>query len=323
MRRALITGIGGMDGSHLADLLLEKGYEVFGLVRRSARPPSPNLDYCKDRITLLHGDLCDESSLHRAVAECEPHEVYNLAAQSFVGASWELPLITADITGLGVGRMLEAVRTHAPDARFYQASSSEMFGDTDGFLDEQSHFKPRSPYGVAKAFGHNLAVNYRESHGMHVSCGILFNHESERRGLEFVTRKITHRVAEIKLGLADCLSLGALTPQRDWGYAPDYVQAMWLMLQRDEPDDYVIATGECHSVQEFAEEAFGDWDWAKYTTTSDALRRPAEIAVLRGDSSKALSELGWKPTVEFEEIVARMVEHDLALCGDGRLKACV
>lgn len=319
MKRALITGISGQDGSHLADLLLEKGYEVHGLVRRCSRPVVGRIEHILDRVVLHDGDLLDQASLDRAVAEATPDEVYNLAAMSFVGASWGQPTLTAEVTGLGTLRMLEAVRSNAPDARFYQASSSEMFGSAPAPQSEATPFHPRSPYGVAKVFAHQMTVNYRESYGLHASCGILHNHESERRGLEFVTRKISHGIAEIALGLRDSLSLGNLDARRDWGYAPNFVKAMWLMLQQDEPDDYVIATGRTHSVGEFLDAALAaaglEGERERVVRSDPALLRPAEVHVLCGDASKACERLGWVPTVGFGELVRRMVEHDLEALG--------
>lgn len=316
--RALITGISGMDGSHLADLLLGKDYEVHGLVRRCSRPVTDRIEHLTDRITLHEGDLLDQTSLNGVVAAVQPDEVYNLAAQSFVGASWAQPTLTSEVTGLGTLRMLEAVRAHAPEARFYQASSSEQFGNAPAPQDEATPFRPRSPYGVAKAFAHQMAVNYRESYGMRVSCGILFNHEGERRGLEFVTRRISRQVAELSLGLRSEIVLGNLGARRDWGYAPDYVRAMWLMLQHKQPDDYVIATGQAHRVGAFLDLALqvaglGTADENHSVRIDPALLRPAELYSLRGLAIKALRELGWRPEVSFEDMVRRMVEHDIAV----------
>lgn len=317
-KRALITGINGMDGSHLADLLLTKDYEVFGMERRKTYQDRTNSKHLTDKITFLKGDLSDQNSLVRCLKESSPDEVYNLAAQSFVGDSWAAPEMTSDITGLGALRMLEAIREYGKkDVKYYQASSSEMFGRmVENPATENTPFYPRSPYGVAKLYGHWITKNYRESYGMFATNGILFNHEGERRGFEFVTRKITHGVAKIKLGLATHISLGNLEAQRDWGYAPDYVEAMWLMLQQDNPSDYVIATGEVHSVRDFLTEAFdviGIKDWSNYVYINPDLYRPAEVDVLRGDASKAMRELGWRPKTKFKEMVLRMVVNDINL----------
>ncbi len=314
-RRALITGITGQDGSYLAELLLDKGYEVFGVVRRSSTERFERIEGLKDRVTLLHADLLDQSSLNRALGEARPHEVYNLAAQSFVPTSWSEPVLTAQFTAVGVTRVLEAVRQVAPEARFYQASSSEMFGKVrETPQRESTPFHPRSPYGVAKVYGHFITVNYRESYGLHASSGILFNHESPRRGLEFVTRKITHAAARIALGLQKELRLGNLDARRDWGYAGDYVEAMWLMLQQDEPDDYVIATGETHTVADCCRVAFErlGLDWQNYVVIDPALIRPAEVDLLIGDASKAQERLGWRPSVDFRGLIERMVDADRA-----------
>lgn len=313
MPKALVTGITGQDGSYLSELLLEKGYEVFGLVRRTSWP---NLDRltCRERIQLEEGDLTDQGSLIRVVEKVQPDEVYNLAAQSFVATSWQQPVLTSEVTGLGVTRMLEAIRLTNPRIRFYQASSSEMFGLVqESPQTEKTPFYPRSPYGVAKTFGHWTTVNYRESYGMFACSGILFNHESPRRGLEFVTRKVTDGVARIKQGLATELRLGNLEAKRDWGFAGDYVRAMWLMLQQSEPRDYVIATGETHSVGEFVARAFEHvgLDWQPYVVSDPGFWRPAEVDLLIGDASKAERELGWRPTVGFEELAAMMVQADL------------
>jgi GDPmannose 4,6-dehydratase len=313
-RRALITGITGQDGSYLAELLLEKGYEVFGMTRRASTENVERIDHLTDRITLLQGDLLDPSSLDAALRAAQPAEVYNLAAQSFVPTSWNQPVLTAEFTAVAVTRMLEAVRAVDPAIRFYQASSSEMYGKVREIPQtELTPFHPRSPYGVAKVYGHHITVNYRESYGLFAVSGVLFNHESPRRGLEFVTRKITDGVARIKLGLADKLELGNLAAKRDWGFAGDYVEAMWLMLQQPEPDDYVIATGEEHSVQEFVDLAFEHVavDPAGYVVSDPALRRPAEVDHLVGDASKAQAELGWKPRLSFSELVEVMVDSDL------------
>jgi GDPmannose 4,6-dehydratase len=311
---SLITGITGQDGSFLAELLLEKGYTVYGLVRRTSNLNTERIAHLLPRITLIPGDLQDSSSLVAALETAQPDEVYNLAAQSFVHASWRQPILTGEATALGVTRLLEVIRSFNPRIRFYQASSSEMFGKVvETPQTERTPFHPRSPYGVAKAYGHYITVNYRESYGMFAVSGILFNHESERRGIEFVTRKISDGVARIKLGMAEELILGNLDARRDWGYAGDYVEAMWLMLQQPEPRDYVVATGETHSVQEFVEQAFGvvGLDWRRYVRSDPALQRPAEVDLLLGDARKAREELGWAPRVGFEALVVRMVESDL------------
>jgi GDPmannose 4,6-dehydratase len=315
-KRALITGITGQDGSYLAELLLDKGYEVIGMVRRSSTVNFERIAHLQDRITFVSGDLLDEMSLINIMREQAPDEVYNLAAQSFVQTSWGQPVLTGETTALGVTRVLDAIRFAGPDIRFYQASSSEMFGKVQEVpQSEDTPLYPRSPYGVAKVYGHWITINYRESYGMHASSGILFNHESPRRGLEFVTRKISHAVARIKLGMQHDLALGNLDAQRDWGFAGDYVDAMWRMLQQDEPDDYVVATGETHSVREFCELAFGhvDLDYTKHVVTDDRFMRPAEVDLLIGDPSKAQSKLGWKPRMSFAELVTTMVDADLAL----------
>ena len=313
--RALITGINGMDGSHLADLLLEKGYEVYGMERRTSSPNRTNTSHLEGKITFLHGDLTDQNSLLRCIKESDPQEIYNLGSQSFVGESWNTPEQTSDVTGLGVLRMLEAIREDGEERKFYQASSSEMFGRMiENPAKESTPFYPRSPYGVAKLYGHWITKNYRESYDMFACSGILFNHESERRGIEFVTRKITDGVAKIHLGLQDKIILGNLDSYRDWGYSPDYCEAMWLMLQQDTPDDYVIATGETHSIREFLDVAFkhiGITEWDKYVGQDPRFMRPAEVDVLRGDSSKALSELGWKPKTSFRQLVEKMVKNDI------------
>lgn len=317
-KRALITGITGQDGSYLAEFLLEKGYEVFGLERRSSRKHRQNLERSENRIHFLSGDLLDQGSLMRAVRDSEPHEVYNLAAQSFVGESWKQPIYTGEVTGLGAARMLEAIRQVNQKIKFYQASSSEMFGAVKEYpQNEKTPFYPRSPYGVAKLYAHWITVNYRESYGMFAVSGILFNHESPRRGLEFVTKKITHTAAKIKLGLEKELRLGNLEAKRDWGYAGDYVQAMWLMLQQDVPRDYVVATGETHSVREFVEETFGylGLDWRAHVVVDPLLMRPADIEILCGDAAKAKQELGWKPNVGFRELVRMMVDADREALG--------
>ena len=314
-KRALITGINGMDGSHLADFLLEKGYEVFGMERRTSTPNRTNSWHLEDKITFLNGDLTDQNSLVRCLVKSNPHEVYNLAAMSFVGESWNTPEQTGDVNGLGVLRMLEAIREYGKEVRFYQASTSEMFGRmVENPAKESTPFYPRSPYGVAKLYGHWITKNYRESYDMFTCSGILFNHESERRGIEFVTRKITDGIARIHLGLQDKIMLGNLDSYRDWGYAPDYCEAMWLMLQQDKPDDYVIATGETHSIREFLDCVFkqiGITDWGKYVGQDPRFMRPAEVDVLRGDSTKAQTELGWKPKTSFRELVEKMVRNDI------------
>lgn len=313
-KNALVTGISGQDGSYLAELLLDKGYNVYGLLRRLSSPNTSRIDHIIDSIELVQGDLTDQSSLNEAVRVSEPDEIYNLAAQSFVGTSWNQPVHTADVTGIGVVRVLEAVRHSAPSARLYQASSSEMFGKVQETPQtEQTKFYPRSPYGFAKVFGYWACVNYRESYNMHISNGILFNHESPRRGIEFVTRKITDGVARIKYGLSDELRLGNLDARRDWGYAGDYVKAMWSMLQQEQPDDYVIATGETHSVQEFVELAFSraGLDWEKYVVVDPKFVRPAEVQLLLGDPSKAKKVLGWETKIKFKDLVEMMVDADL------------
>lgn len=316
--RALITGITGQDGSYLADLLLEKGYEIFGMVRRSSTETVERIAHITDQVTFIQADLLDQASLTKAMEEARPDEIYNLAAQSFVPTSWSQPVLTAQFTGLGVTRVLEAMRQVVPKARFYQASSSEMFGKVREVpQNEMTPFHPRSPYAVAKTYGHHITVNYRESFGLFAASGILFNHESPRRGLEFVTRKITHAVASIKLGLADELRLGNLDSQRDWGYAGDYIEAMWLMLQHDEADDFVIATGKTHSIRDFLDIAFGhvDLDWNEYVKKDPRFLRPAEVDQLIGDAGKARRILGWEPKVSFDQLVRMMVDADLKLLG--------
>jgi GDPmannose 4,6-dehydratase len=313
-RRALITGITGQDGSYLAELLLGKGYEVHGMVRRSSTERFERLEHLRDRITLHQGDLLDVRSLTDTLRAARPDEVYNLAAMSFVAVSWIQPTLTAEFTGVGVTRLLEAIREVCPEARFYQASSSEMFGKVREMpQSEATPFYPRSPYGVAKVYGHHITVNYRESYGLHASSGILFNHESARRGLEFVTRKLTWHAAAIKLGLAQEVRLGNLDAQRDWGYAKDYVEAMWLMLQQDQADDYVVATGIRHSVRDCAELAFDrvGLHAEDHIVIDDSLKRPAEVDTLVGDASKARRVLGWEPKTSFEELIALMVDADL------------
>lgn len=312
-RKALITGITGQDGSYLADFLLEQGYEVIGMIRRSSTLNFERIAHIQDKLTLVPGDLLDEVSMINILKEYRPHEVYNLAAQSFVQTSWGQPVLTGETTALGVTRVLDAVRTVDPDIRFYQASSSEMFGKVlEVPQKESTPFYPRSPYGVAKVYGHWITINYRESYGLHASSGILFNHESPRRGLEFVTRKISYAVAKIKLGLQDKLALGTLDAQRDWGYAQDYVRAMWLMLQQDQPEDFVIATGETHSVREFCEAAFShlDLDYKDYVIMDERFMRPAEVDLLVGDPSNAEKNLNWKRKVGFQELVSMMVQAD-------------
>ena len=307
MKKALITGINGMDGSHLADFLLTRGYEVFGMERRTSYPNRLNTKHLEGKITFINGDLSDQNSISRCIKECDPDEIYHLAAQSFVGESWNTPEQTGDVTGLGVLR----------EIKFYQASTSEMFGRmVENPARETTPFYPRSPYGVAKLYGHWITKNYRESYDMFNVSGILFNHESERRGIEFVTRKITDGVAKIHLGLENHIALGNLDSKRDWGYSPDYVESMWMMLQQDSPNDYVIATGKDHTIREFLDAAFdtvGITDWKKYVKQDSRFMRPAEVAVLCGDSSKAREKLGWKPKTSFNEMVSKMVKNDLEL----------
>jgi len=313
-RRALITGVTGQDGSYLAEFLLEQGYEVFGMVRRTSTVNFTRIKHIQDKIHLVSGDLLDQGSLIGLISEIRPQEVYNLAAQSFVPTSWKQPVFTGGVTGLGVTRMLEAIRTIDPTIRFYQASSSEMFGKVQEVpQSETTPFYPRSPYGVAKVYGHWITVNYRESYDLFAVSGILFNHESPRRGLEFVTRKITYHVAKIKLGLTDKLALGNLDSKRDWGYAGDYVRAMWLMLQQDQPDDYVVGTGSTHSVQEFCEVAFSyvGLDWHDYVVQDPRFMRPAEVDLLVADPSKAKRVLNWEPSVSFETLIKLMIDADL------------
>ena len=314
---ALITGINGMDGSHLADFLLKKNYIVYGLERRCSNENRTNTSHLEGKINFIKGDLTDQNSLIRALKQANPCEVYNLAAQSFVGESWNTPEQTSDVTGLGVLRILEAIREFNPNIKFYQASSSEMFGRmVENPANENTPFYPRSPYGVAKLYGHWITKNYRESYGMFACSGILFNHESERRGIEFVTRKISDGVARIHLGLTDHISLGNLEALRDWGYAPDYVEAMWLMLQQDTPDDFVIATGETRSIREFLDAAFsfiGIEDWSGYVKIDEKFMRPAEVDILRGNYSKANEKLGWSPKTSFNDLVRIMVENDIKL----------
>jgi GDPmannose 4,6-dehydratase len=319
--KALITGITGQDGSYLAEFLLERGYDVVGMVRRSSTINFHRIAHIQDRITLAPGDLLDQVSLIHLLEEHRPDEVYNLAAQSFVQTSWSQPVFTGEVTALGVTRLLDAIRIVDPTIRFYQASSSEMFGKVvEVPQQETTPFYPRSPYGVAKVYGHWITVNYRESYNLHAVSGILFNHESPRRGLEFVTRKISHEVARIKLGLSNELRLGNLDSQRDWGFAGDYVRAMWLMVQHDEPVDYVVATGETHSVEQFLNLAFDhvDLDWREYVVQDPRFMRPAEVDLLVGDPEKAGRELGWEPTVTFPELVCMMVDADLQMLQDGQ-----
>ena len=313
-KRALITGITGQDGSYLAELLLEKGYEVFGVMRRLSAPNSWRIDHLRDRVTLCSGDLLDQLSIIRLLDQHRPDEFYNLAAMSFVPASWDTPLLTGEFNSQGVTRVLDAIRTVNPKVKFYQASSSEMFGKVREIPQtEDTPFYPRSPYGVSKVLGHYITVNYRESYDLFAVSGILFNHESPRRGLEFVTRKVTDGVARIKLGLADALALGNLDAQRDWGFAGDYVRAMWLMLQQPAADDYVIATGVSHSVRELVEIAFGrvGLDWQKYVKSDPRFLRPAEVDHLIGNPSKARNVLGWEPKVDFRQLVEMMVDADM------------
>jgi len=321
MKTALITGITGQDGSYLAEFLLEKGYRVAGLVRRSSTLNFERIAHIQDRIELISGDLTDQNSLYVALQACNPDEVYNLGAQSFVQTSWTQPILTGDVTALGVTRLLEAVRVFNPKIRFYQASSSEMFGKVQAVPQrEDTPFYPRSPYGVGKVYGHWITVNYRESYGLFAVSGILFNHESPRRGLEFVTRKVTDAAARIRLGLSNELRLGNLDAKRDWGFAGDYVRAMWLMLQREEPSDYVIATGRTHSVEELVESAFSHvgLDWREFVVQDPRFMRPAEVDLLIGDPTKARSELGWVPEVTFEQLIRMMVDADLERLRQGQ-----
>ena len=312
-KSALITGITGQDGSYLAELLLDKGYDVYGLVRRLSTPNTTRIENIADKIILLEGDLTDQSSLNVAVQTAQPDEVYNLAAQSFFATSWNQPVLTGDVTGLGTTRILEAIRQFSPSARMYQASSSEMFGKADAPQSENTPFHPRSPYAVAKVYAYYATVNYRESYGMFCCNGILFNHESPRRGIEFVTRKITDGVARIYHGLSKELRLGNLDAKRDWGFAGDYVKAMQLILQQEEPDDFVIATGESHSVREFVELAFAEagLKWEQFVTQDERFMRPADVPDLRGDITKAKRLLGWEPEVKFDKLVRMMVKSDL------------
>ena len=321
-KRALITGITGQDGSYLAELLLEKDYEVIGMVRRSSTVNFERISHIQDRVRFVSGDLLDEVSMIEILRTCRPAEVYNLAAQSFVQTSFGQPVLTGETTALGVTRLLDAIRLVDPEIRFYQASSSEMFGKVQEVPQtESTPFHPRSPYGVAKVYGHWITVNYRESYNLHGTSGILFNHESPRRGMEFVTRKISHAVARIKLGQLDELRLGNLDAKRDWGFAADYVDAMWRMVQRDEPEDYVVCTGETHSVREFCALAFDhvDLNWEDHVVVDETFMRPAEVDLLVGDASKAAEDLGWRPQTPFDELVRLMVDADLDLI-QGRLR---
>jgi len=315
MKRALITGITGMDGSHLADLLLEKGYEVYGMERRCSSPNRTNTSHLEGKIEFIKADLSDQTSLLKCIRHAQPDEVYNLASQSFVGESWNMPEETGNITGLGVLRLLDAIREYGKPIKFYQASTSEMFGRmVENPATENTPFYPRSPYGCSKLYAHWITKNYRESYGMFNCNGILFNHEGERRGIEFVTRKITDGVAKISLGLSDSISLGNLEAARDWGYAPDFVEAMWLMLQQDTPDDYVVATGKTHTIGNFLEIAFnevGISDYKKYVKVDERYMRPAEVEYLRGDARKARDILGWKPKTSFKDLVGKMVSNDI------------
>jgi GDPmannose 4,6-dehydratase len=315
-KRAFITGITGQDGSYLAEFLLAQGYDVFGMVRRTSTLNFERIRHIQDQITLISGDMLDQTSMIRALNDIRPQEVYNLAAQSFVQTSWNQPVFTGDVTALGVTRLLDAICATNKDIRFYQASSSEMFGKVQEVpQSEKTHFYPRSPYGVAKVYGHWITVNYRESYHIHATSGILFNHGSPRRGLEFVERKVAHFVAKIKLGLINELRLGNLDSQRDWGYAADYVKAMWMMLQQDSPDDFVIATGVTHSVEKLCQLAFScvDLDWKNFVVQDERFMRPAEVDLLIGDASKAGRVLGWEQTVNFEQMVQMMVESDIQL----------
>lgn len=311
--RTLVTGITGQDGSYLAEFLLDKGYEVYGMVRRSSVENFNRIEHIRDKLKFVQADLLDQLSIIDAIKESRPDEIYNLGAMSFVPISWKQPVLTGEFTGLGVTRMLEAARHMNKNVKFYQASSSEMFGKVREIpQNEKTPFYPCSPYGVAKVYGHYMTVNYRESYGMFACSGILFNHESPRRGLEFVTKKVTYGAAKIKLGLADSLYLGNLDAKRDWGYAKDYIEAMWLMLQQDTPEDYVISTGETHSVEEWVEASFRclDLDWGKYVKIDKSFIRPVDVDLLVGDSSKARKKLGWKTKVSFKELVKIMVEYD-------------
>ena len=316
MKKALITGVTGMDGSHLTDFLLEKNYKVYGMERRSSSKNRTNTKTFQDNsnFKFVNGDLSDQNSLLRVIRECQPDEIYNLGAQSFVGESWNTPENTGNITGLGVLRMLEAIREYGEPVKFYQASTSEMFGKMSGVADEKTIFYPRSPYGVAKLYGHWITKNYRESYNMFNVSGILFNHESERRGVEFVSRKITDGVARIYLGLDTHITLGNLDTHRDWGYSPDYVSSMWMMLQQEKPEDFVISTGKTYSLCEFIEIAFSQIqikDWRKYIKQDEKYMRPAEVDYLKGNSTKAKDVLGWEPTTNFENMIKKMVDNDI------------
>lgn len=313
-KTAIVTGITGQDGSYLAELLLEKGYEVFGMVRRSSVENFDRIDHIKDRINIRQADLLDQYSIIRLIEEAQPDEVYNLAAMSFVPTSWNQPVLTAEFTAIGVTRVLEAIRVVNPKIKFYQASSSEMFGKVKEVPQkETTPFHPRSPYGVAKVYGHYITVNYRESYDIFGVSGILFNHESPRRGIEFVTRKVTYNAAKIKLGLSKELRMGNLNSKRDWGFAGDYVKAMWMMLQQEKPDDYLVATGETHSVKELVEVAFSylDMDYRDFVKVDESFKRPADVDLLIGDYSKAKEKLGWKPEVNFEDLIKMMVKSDI------------
>ena len=319
MKRALITGVTGQDGSYLAELLIEKGYRVYGLIRRSSTVPTERIYHLGDSLNLVSGDLLDEKSLRQILEECQPDEVYNLAAQSFVPESWTQSILTGEITALGVTRILNAIRDVNPQIRFYQASTSEMFGKAQSVpQDEKTPFYPRSPYGVSKLYGHWITVNYRESYGMFACSGILFNHESPRRGREFLTRKVTYAVARIAAGIQTELRLGNLDAQRDWGYAPDYVEGMWRMLQQDHPEDYVLATGQTHTVREWVDKSFAaaGLDYHDYVVVDPRFVRPAEVDLLVGDSGKARHQLGWSPTVTFDQLIEIMVEADTALVAE-------
>lgn len=321
MPTALITGVTGQDGSYLAEFLIDKGYQVVGVVRRTSHDSYERIGHLLDRLTVVPADLLDQHSLTTVIRDVRPDEIYNLAAQSFVPTSWSQPVLTGEFTALGVTRILEAIRLAHPEARFYQASSSEMFGNVkQSPQNESTPFYPRSPYGIAKVYGHWITVNYRESYGIFTASGILFNHESPRRGLEFVTRKVSDGVARIKLGLANELRLGNLDARRDWGFAGDYVDAMWRMLQQPEPDDYVVGTGKTHSVRELVEVAFGhvDLDWQEFVKVDPAYIRPAEVERLQADPRKANRVLGWKPTVSFEQLASMMVDADLKRLGGNR-----
>ena len=321
MKTALITGINGQDGSYHADFLLDKGYNIYGMERRCSTKIRLNTKHLEGKIRFINGDLADQNSLFRCIKECDPDEVYNLGAMSFVGESWNTPETTGNIDALGVLRMLEAIREYGKNIKFYQASTSEMFGKvTENPQRETTRFYPRSPYGVSKLYGHWITKNYRESYGIFACSGILFNHESERRGIEFVTRKITDGVAKIHLGIADKITLGNLDAERDWGYAPDYVRAMWMILQQDEADDYVIATGKKHSIRDFLDAAFasiGIHDWGEYVVQDQKYFRPAEVDFLIGDYSKAKNKFGWEPTTTFDEMVKKMIDNDIQLNSKG------